>query len=85
MGSGVVTVLVVRSDRVPGQIPRMGQTVRIRGRSGLYKVLAVDLERRTADLMASGGMRGMEKDVPFQVIRPVHEKVCKAIQEFLNS
>lgn len=84
MEHGIAFLLVIKSDR-ERRIPQLGQTVRIEGRSGLYRVLTEDIQRRVADLMENGNMHGIEKDVPFHAIRPVDEKVCKAIQEFLNS
>ncbi len=84
MDSAIVSV-VIKSHVGRGKIPRMGQTVRVAGHTGLFTVLTVDKERRTADLMAKAGIHSIEKDVPFQKIQAVDESVSQAIREFLNS
>lgn len=84
MEPAVVSVLI-KSDRLLRRIPRTGETVRVKGRMGLFVVMRVDGARQIADLMRRTGRHELEENVPLADIHPVSRQVSQAIQEFLDS
>ena len=79
----IVNVLI-KSDRIHKKIPRLGQFVRIEGKTGLFFVVGVDKERRVADAMDRTGIHPMEENVPFAQIHTLNENVSEAVQRFLQ-
>lgn len=55
----------------PLQILQIGQRTRLQGKSGLYVVVGVDLERQTADLIASTGISPVLNRIPLERVRPL--------------
>lgn len=52
----------------------MGQRVRAEGREGVYVVVKLDRDRRIVDLMLDSGTHPIARDIPFDTIRPFHQK-----------
>jgi predicted alpha/beta superfamily hydrolase len=79
------TLIVIKSDRLNrlnAKLPVAGQTVRVKDRAGLYTVLNVDRERRTADVQP-WGTTDVEQNVPYAEIREVSGQTLHAIRQFL--
>ena len=84
MASAIVSV-VIKSDRLHQRIPRIGQMVRVEGRTGLFVVMRVDRDRLVADLKQARNMLMLEENVPLKFLVPLEETVSEAIREFLTS
>lgn len=84
MGSANVST-VIKSGRLRKKIPNVGQMVRVEGRSGLYKVVRVDRDRRVVDVARGGKSNDSEVDVSFTCIVQVDAKISQSIQQFLKS
>ena len=83
MGSANVST-VIKSGRLRKKIPNVGQMVRVEGRSGLYKVVRVDRDRRVVDVARGGKSNDSEVDVSFTCIVQVDAKISQSIQQFLK-
>lgn len=62
----------------PLDILQLGQRAHLQGRSGIYVIVGLDLNRRTADLIASAGITPVIRQIPFELIRPA---VISAMEE----
>lgn len=50
-------------------IPSVRERVLIEGREGLFLVVAIDLQRKVADLVPVHGRPDLEEDVPLSLLR----------------
>lgn len=82
--SSAVSCIVIKSDRLPGRVPEIGQIVRLRGRSGLFTVVNVDKSRRVAQLMEKAGLHHL-MDASFADIRTINRSLANTIRRFLDS
>ncbi len=84
MGAQIINVLI-KSDRIHKKAPRVGQTVRLEGRRGLFVVMKSDTIGRVADVMNRSGEHRLEENVPYEVIQTVNEGLSEALNMFLDT
>lgn len=58
-------------------IPSARERVRLAGRREVFFVLAVDLEKRRADMIPMDGVPYVEHDVPFALIESYEERSAR--------
>jgi hypothetical protein len=51
----------------------VGQEVRPQGRKGTFRIIRIDLRQGVADLEYTTGTRYVEKNIPFEAIRNMHD------------
>lgn len=84
VGAEIISVLI-KSDRLHKKVPRVGQTVRLEGRRGLFVVMKSDTIGRVADVMNRSGEHHLEENVPYELIQTVNEGLSEALNMFLDT
>ena len=64
--------------------PAARERVQIAGSSGVFLVVAVDQERRVADLIPLSGSGFAEESVPFAVLEPYREGLSLGLGHFVK-
>lgn len=81
--SSAISCIVIKSDQISSRIPQPGQIVAVEGEPGLYVVMDIDHQKRSAQLMEKSGRHRLS-EVPFASIKSLNRKLADAIHHFLD-
>ena len=82
--SSAISCIVIKTDRLSGKIPLLGEMVHVEGRAGLFVVMNVDKYHSVAQLMERGGKHRLV-NIPFSSVRPLKKNLAQVVRRFLES
>ena len=82
--SSAISCIVIKTDRLSGKVPLLGEMVHVEGRAGLFVVMNVDKYRSVAQLMERGGKHRLV-NIPFSSVRPLRRNLAQVVRRFLES